>query len=552
MTITEPAVLVATCSVVSNVSCNGGSDGAFNVSASGGTGPYTGTGGYAGAVAGTNNITVTDANGCTATCSVTITEPAVLVATCTVVSQVTCNGGTDGSASVSASGGTTPYTGEGTFTGLAAGTYSYTVTDANGCTASCSVTITEPAALVATCSVISNVTCNGGSDGSASVSASGGSAPYSGEGTFTGLSAGTYSYTVTDANGCTATCSVTITEPAALVATCTVVSNVSCNGGSDGAFNVSASGGTGPFTGTGGYAGAVAGTNTITVTDANGCTATCSVTITEPAALVATCTVVSNVSCNGGSDGAFNVSASGGTGPYTGTGGYAGAVAGTNTITVTDANGCTATCSVTITEPAALVATCSVVSNVSCNGGTDGSASVSASGGTSPYSGTGSFTRLSAGTYNYTVTDANGCTASCSITISEPAALVATCSVVSNVTCNGGSDGSASVSASGGTAPYSGEGTFTGLAAGTYSYTVTDASGCTATCSVTITEPAALVATCSVVSNVTCNGGSDGSASVSASVEQLHIQEKEHSQALLQEHILIQLLMQTVAQLHVL
>ena len=92
------------------------------------------------------------------------------------------------------------------------------------------MTIIEPAALVATCSVVSNVTCNGGSDGSASVSASGGVGPYTGEGTFTGLSAGTYSYTVTDASGCTATCSVTITEPAALVATCTVVSNVSCNG----------------------------------------------------------------------------------------------------------------------------------------------------------------------------------------------------------------------------------------------------------------------------------------------------------------------------------
>ncbi|MBL0065728.1 MAG: hypothetical protein IPP38_12080 [Bacteroidetes bacterium] len=517
VTITEPAVLVATCTVVSNVSCNGGSDGAFNVSASGGTGPYTGTGSYAGAVAGTNTITVTDANGCTATCSVTITEPAVLVATCSVVSNVSCNGGTDGSASVSASGGTAPYSGTGSFTGLAAGTYNYTVTDANGCTASCSVTISEPAALVATCSVVSNVTCNGGTDGSASVSASGGTAPYSGEGTFPGLAAGTYNYTVTDANGCTASCSVTISEPAALVATCSVVSNVSCNGGTDGSASVSASGGAAPYSGEGTFSGLAAGTYSYTVTDANGCTASCSVTISEPAALVATCTVVSNVSCNGGSDGAFNVSASGGTGPYTGTGGYAGAVAGTNVITVTDANGCTATCSVTITEPAVLVATCSVVSNVSCNGGTDGSASVSGSGGTAPYSGTGSFSGLAAGTYNYTVTDANGCTASCSVTISEPAALVATCSVVSNVTCNGGTDGSASVSASGGVAPYSGEGTFTGLAAGTYNYTVTDANGCTASCSVTISEPAALVATCTVVSNVSCNGGSDGAFNVSAS-----------------------------------
>src|SRR4029079_16638813 len=131
----------------------------------------------------------------------------------------------------------------GTFT-VVAGTYSYTITDDNGCSATQSITVTEPSALTATCSILSNVTCNGGSDGSASVSASGGTAPYSGEGTFNGLAAGTYTYTVTDAHGCTATCTATITEPAALIATCSVVSNVNCNGGSNGSASVSASGGT--------------------------------------------------------------------------------------------------------------------------------------------------------------------------------------------------------------------------------------------------------------------------------------------------------------------
>ncbi|MBK9543807.1 MAG: hypothetical protein IPO49_16110 [Bacteroidetes bacterium] len=517
VTITEPAALVATCSVVSNVTCNGGSDGSADVTASGGTAPYTGTGSFTGLTAGTYTYNVSDANGCTATCSVTITEPAALVATCSVTANVSCNGGSDGSADVTASGGTAPYTGTGSFTGLAAGTYTYNVSDANGCTASCSVTITEPAALVATCSVTANVSCNGGSDGSADVTASGGTAPYTGTGSFTGLAAGTYTYNVSDANGCTASCSVTITEPAALVAACSVTANVSCNGGSDGSANVTASGGTAPYTGTGSFTGLAAGTYTYNVSDANGCTASCSVTITEPAALVATCSVVSNVSCNGGTDGAADVTASGGTAPYTGTGPFTGLAAGTYTYNVSDANGCTASCSVTITEPAALVATCSVVSNVSCNGGTDGAADVTASGGTAPYTGTGSFTSLAAGTYTYNVSDANGCTASCSVTITEPAALVATCSVVSNVSCNGGTDGAADVTASGGTAPYTGTGSFTGLAAGTYTYNVSDANGCTASCSVTITEPAALVATCSVVSNVTCNGGSDGSADVTAS-----------------------------------
>ncbi|MBK6838089.1 MAG: SprB repeat-containing protein [Bacteroidetes bacterium] len=517
VTITEPAALVATCSVVANVSCNGGTDGAADVSASGGTAPYTGTGSFTGLAAGSYTYNISDANGCTASCSVTITEPAVLVATCSVVSHVSCNGGTDGAADVSASGGTAPYTGTGSFTGLAAGSYTYNISDANGCTASCSVTITEPTVLLASCTFVSDVTCNGGADGSASVSASGGTAPYSGTGLITGLSAGTQTLTVTDANGCTATCSVTISEPAALVATCSIVSHVSCNGGTDGAADVTASGGTAPYTGTGSFTGLAAGSYTYNVSDANGCTASCSVTITEPAALVATCSVVSHVSCNGGTDGAADVSASGGTAPYTGTGSFTGLAAGSYTYNISDANGCTASCSVTITEPAALVATCSVVSHVSCNGGTDGAADVTASGGTAPYTGTGSFTGLAAGTYTYNVSDANGCTASCSVTITEPAVLLASCTFVSDVTCNGGSDGSASVSASGGTAPYTGTGLITGLSAGTQTLTVTDANGCTTTCSVTISEPAALVASCSVVSHVSCNGGTDGAADVSAS-----------------------------------
>jgi len=191
-----------------------------------------------------------------------------------------CHGGTT-TITVSGTGGTTPYSGDGTFT-VGTGTYSYTITDAHGCSATQSITVSEPTTLVATCSVVSNVSCNGASNGSASVSGSGGTSPYSGEGTFTGLSAGTYTYTVTDANGCTATCTATISEPAVLVATCSVVSNVSCTGGSNGSASVSATGGTAPYSGTGTFTGLAAGTYSYTVTDAHGCTANCSVTITEP------------------------------------------------------------------------------------------------------------------------------------------------------------------------------------------------------------------------------------------------------------------------------
>src|SRR5436853_1181149 len=119
---------------------------------------------------------------------------------------ILCNGG-NSTVTVSATGGTSPYSGTGAFS-HAAGTYSYTVTDSNGCMASTSGTITEPAALVPSSSA-TPILCNGGNS-TVTVSATGGTSPYSGTGAFS-HSAGTYSYTVTDSNGCMASTSGTIT-----------------------------------------------------------------------------------------------------------------------------------------------------------------------------------------------------------------------------------------------------------------------------------------------------------------------------------------------------
>src|SRR6185369_8474548 len=102
-------------------------------------------------------------------------------------------------------------------TGLAAGTYTYTVTDANNFTTSVNVIISEPSLLVAS-EIHTDALCNGTSTGSATISATGGTTPYTGTGLITGLAAGTYSYTVTDANGCTSSVSITIAEPAVLTA----------------------------------------------------------------------------------------------------------------------------------------------------------------------------------------------------------------------------------------------------------------------------------------------------------------------------------------------
>jgi hypothetical protein len=442
--------------------------------------------------------------------------------------NVSCNGGTDGSATVTATGGTSPYTyawsnatTTANVTNLAAGTYTVTVSDANNCTATSSLSITEPTTLLSSVAIDSNVSCNGLSNGGLTASANGGTSPYTfawsnsaTTASITGLTAGTYSVTVSDANGCTSTANGTITEPTALAVASATNTNVTCNGGADGSATVTATGGTSPYTyawsntgTTASITGLTAGTYTATVTDANGCTTTTTATVTEPTALTATSSNT-NVSCNGGADGSATVSATGGTSPYTyawsnagTTASITGLTAGTYTATVTDANGCTTTTTATVTEPIALSATASNT-NVSCNGGADGSATVTATGGTSPYTyawsnagTTASITGLTAGTYTATVTDANGCTTTTTATVTEPTASSATSSNT-NVSCNGGADGSATVTATGGTSPFTyawsnsaTTASITGLTAGTYTATVTDANGCTITATATVTEP---------------------------------------------------------------
>ena len=235
-TLTVSAVTGST--VKTDVSCNGGSNGSINLTPAGGTAPYTfdwGGGIFTedrtGLSVGTYTVNIKDANGCSGSTSVIITQPTALVATPSST-NVSCNSGSNGTASVSASGGTPGYTylwnngaTTASITGLTAGNYSVTLTDAKGCNATQTFSITQPTALVATPSS-TNVSCNSGSNGTASVSVSGGTPGYTylwNNGATTasinGLTAGTYSVTITDNNGCTATQAFTITEPTALVAT---------------------------------------------------------------------------------------------------------------------------------------------------------------------------------------------------------------------------------------------------------------------------------------------------------------------------------------------
>ena len=559
--ITEPLPLAATITTIP-ATCPGVCDGQAIPGVSGGTGPYVffwSSGNNVNICAGSYDVTITDANGCTLVEPFTITAPAPIQLAFTGVTDATCNGTCDGSATVGVtSGGTAPFTfvwstgTTGTIdTTLCAGTHTVTVTDANGCTGIDSVIINEPTAIAPTVAVNSNVTCNGGADGSLTVTPNGGTSPYTflwsngaGTATITGLTAGTYTVTVTDGNGCTETASGTITEPVAIVTAVTLINNAGCNGACDGAALAAVtSGGTAPFTfqwSNGGNAALdtnlCAGMNYVTVTDASGCTAEDSILITQPGAVTLS-VATTDASCNGVCDGTATGSASGGTAPYTfafstGTVGQTetGLCAGTYTIAVVDANGCGDTVSFTITEPAAIVTAFTGVVDADCNGNCNGEATIGVtSGGTAPFtfnwsnggSGTNQ-TGLCAGTYTVTVTDGNGCTAIDSVTINQPGNLTAILVSSTDATCNGVCDGSATVGASGGTAPYtlawpSGNSgtTETGLCAGTVTVTVTDANGCSTTLPIVITEPGAIVAAITNVNNASCGGVCDGTATAS-------------------------------------
>jgi hypothetical protein len=325
-----------------------------------------------------------DAHLCLTTDTVTITQPAPLIVSASVTSSVSCYSGSNGSAISSASGGTSPYTyswsvggTNPTISGLTGGSYTVTLLDSNGCSASTSVTITQPNALSVSASVTALIFCNGGT-GSASANVSGGTLPYSYSWSNTettdsisGLSPGTYTINVTDSCGDIDSAFVTISQPTAVNISVASQTNVKCYGDSTGSATVNAaSGGTSPYkynwSPSGGTSlmasGISAGIYTITVDDSRGCTASASVTITQPSSpLLVSTTVTANAKCNDNNVGNISSNISGGQSPYTylWTGGgtnasYSGLSGGTYIITVTDNNGCLATAAATIIQTPAM------------------------------------------------------------------------------------------------------------------------------------------------------------------------------------------------------
>ncbi|NQY09868.1 MAG: T9SS type A sorting domain-containing protein [Flavobacteriales bacterium] len=451
---------VTTSSIYTEPDCFGYATGDITITAAGGDGSYT----YAWSqgqtdatitnlVAGVYTVTVTDGLAETATEEVTLTEPDVVFVIVDSFEDPYCTGGNDGNISYTFGGGIAPYDVSWEFGNdfaqsgptyqvfnYAAGFYTTTITDQNGCTAEVGEVLVDPLPMTATISSV-DPSCFQLCDGSIDVTVDGGQMPYwydwsdgnSGIEDLNGVCSGSYTITVTDQFGCTVNVSATVTDPSTIAINLVPTDDV-C-GGSTGSIDLSAFGGTPGYTYwwasgeiTEDLTGLSGGTYTVTVTDANACDYIDQVIISD-GGLIGSISIV-DASCDGFADGFIDVTVSGGDLAYTYTWNdiattedRTGLGAGTYTVTVVDGNGCTTTLSGTVTEPIMVSNTFTTV-HPTCNACTDGWSMASATGGTGSYTYSWSTTEttvtasaLTIGTYTVTISDDNLCTLSEEVTL---------------------------------------------------------------------------------------------------------------------------------------
>lgn len=514
---------------------------------------------------GIYTVTATDSYGCTATDDIELSIGSI-AANATILQPINCYG-QKGSAQVSAPGNNNFLWSNGqttaTITNLGPGTYTVTVTSIGAsCTASASVTLTEPAELFLTNSP-NEVTCFGLATGTAAIYPSGGTQPYNfvwsngfTTDSISNLLPGTYTVTVSDANGCQKVSSMNVTEPAAIQILTALNRSPSCFGLSDGQLTTYAVGGTTPFIfvwNTGqinqGLTNIPAGTYTVTATDGNGCSMVKTETVTEPALLTSSATA-QDLPCFGKNTGTMQLSASGGTPAYnvvwTGPNGYSGAginlsnlFAGQYTATVTDSKGCTSISTATINQPAELLFSLPLVSDTICFEASNGTATVLPTGGTSPYTylwsannqASQTATGLASSQYKVTITDSKGCTTVGTTSVQQQDQLFVNATTLAPG-CHDGQDGTGAVvsvqygaspanlsefSYSWNTSPPKSGQNVTGLQGGkTYILTATDQLGCTATTTVSVANPPLLETSVTGTSDAKCKGDATGWASARA------------------------------------
>jgi len=552
--------------LLQNPLCFGQCNGAITVAGNGGYPPYTYTwdnglpsqASQINLCAGSYTVTVTDDSLCKRWVTITLTNPPVLQDSINILQSISCFNDCNGSVASFPYGGTAPYVFDwddsflshnDTLQGLCAGNYHVTITDANGCVVTDSVSLVNPPQLTSSLAITQAISCYGTCNGIATATISGGTLPYSfawsngdNAATADSLCIGWVYVTVTDANLCQIVDSIEFIQPDSL--SLLFSSTAASCGGTNGTATVTVSGGTSPYT----YqwdanaANQTTATATslavniyfVTVTDGNGCSKVGFVSVIDTSNLALTITNVHNISCAGSCDGSATASVTGGYPPYTflwsttpaQTDSVAnGLCVGTYFVTVVDDSLCSRVAMVDITNADILVVNDSVVP-VSCPGLCDASIILTPSGGTPPYvsyqwSITGETdsiaSGLCAGTYYYTVTDANNCVVSDSVTIIDPGTMTVSINVLHDLLCHNDCNGSLGVTVNGALGPYTyqwnngmTDSVLVGLCAGFFEVTVTGVGGCSAVANITLINPDSLQLTFTNILQVACGGDCSG------------------------------------------
>ncbi len=563
------------------VNCFGGNDGAIDLSIFGGSPPYSyvwtnsvltlgGSQDLIGIPAEVYAVSITDAKGCTENLSIPITSPDEILLQ-TSLTQVACAGQATGSIDLSVSGGVPPYQYIWTrssgaqvdttqdLTNLRADTYNLSLTDANGCSQTLSLDITEPLSPISIGVDKTDVLCFGQNTGGIDLRVGGGTPPYQYNWSNGAISqdlnqlvAGNYSILVSDAEGCTESLSISIEQPSAPLQITTQVRAASCFGFDDGAIDLSVSGGSSPYT----YAWSNSRFNlsfasqdlqevqaesyALLLTDDNGCTLRDTIRVDQPEEIEGEFSLY-HVDCFGEASGAVDVDLRGGVLPYSfewSNGTFQEDLeeveAGAYRLEVRDAQGCLFSREFRLEQPLAPLSVQAQISDVSCPGGGDGSIIYEANGGTAPYTYTWSNNsteenqfELSAGTYEILLTDALGCQRRDSFAVAQPDFFNIGADI-DPVGCAGESSGGISLDIQGGTSPFTylwrnsksvlfaKDNDLIDVPADTYTVSITDTLGCKGEASFVLPEPDSLEILI-IEKDVSCFGANDGSVELQLS-----------------------------------